>query len=101
MPSKMGAHASFDRLAATCEEGTISGQGVHIGAADRLRNVMHDQIVGEAQVIYSTLTSSSLRKLKRRLFTADLVIVDEAGQAAEFLAWYGIMHVSLLFVSCF
>ena len=94
MEKKIHTHEFYGKLAATCEAGTATRQSRYIRDAAILQNDMRMNIMGESQVIYATLTSASLRKLKKAAFTPDLVIIDEAGQAAEWLAWYGIMHVS-------
>jgi superfamily I DNA and/or RNA helicase len=51
-------------------------------------------IVSQANVIYATFTSSQVRKLRKQKFKPDLVIVDEAGQTPEALAWFGVLQAN-------
>ncbi|VDK42839.1 unnamed protein product [Anisakis simplex] len=58
----------------------------------RLKDFMQKNVISEKQVIFCTVSSSSLHSLKRFGFMADLLIIDEAGQVMECATWLPILQ---------
>jgi superfamily I DNA and/or RNA helicase len=94
----INSHKRYQRLEDVCDKGNKFWEHEKLGPREaRKARDLHDSIctdiVSRANVIYSTFTASSVRKLKQRKFSPDVVIIDEAGQTSECLAWFGILQV--------
>lgn len=105
----MKAHSDFDILVQQYE--TISklrqssrdvDQLQKLGSsAEMLKRRIKGSILQGANIVFATLSSSSIRNLHRFGFKPDLVIVEEAGQPIECATWLALLHVSLYLVFIF
>ncbi|KAI6209857.1 Proable exocyst complex component Sec6 [Aphelenchoides besseyi] len=86
-------HKDYDELVEMSRDATESWEynQRRVTLAQLKRTKIYDDIVAGTRGVYATLSSSAIRKLKQQNFDTDLVIIDEAGQAFEYLAWMGIM----------
>ena len=62
--------------------------------AANINKRIKSSVLKDTQVIFSTLSSVSLRTLKKFGFIPDLVIVEEAGQPIECATWVALFQVS-------
>jgi hypothetical protein len=91
-------HKDFQDLEKACSENNERWESdMDIGKEQMyVPREIHEEIcadiVSQANVIYTTFTSSQVRKLNKRNFKPDVVIVDEAGQAPECLSWFGVLQ---------
>ncbi|KAI6231988.1 Proable exocyst complex component Sec6 [Aphelenchoides besseyi] len=93
LSSIFSTHKDYDELVEMSHDATESWEYNHrrVTMAQNKRMEIYDDIVAGTRGVYATLSSSAIRKLKQQKFDADLVIIDEAAQAPEYLAWIGIM----------
>jgi hypothetical protein len=94
------AHKSFQDLEEICNENNDTWEGGNNLKRDQIKSgsSMYEEIctdlVSNANIIFATFTSAQVRKLKKRKFTPHLVVIDEAGQAPEALAWFGVLQAN-------
>lgn len=96
------AHSNFDLLVQRYESLSKLKQQSHdveqlqkLGAsAENLKKRIKSSILKGSNIIFSTLSSSSVRNLRGFGFKPDLVIVEEAGQSIECITWLALLQVS-------
>ncbi|KAI6177486.1 hypothetical protein M3Y97_00912900 [Aphelenchoides bicaudatus] len=93
-------HKNYQDLEEICNESTdfwADGNDLNkfqiVSKRDMYEDICKD-LVSNANVIFATFTSAQVRKLKKRKFSPDLVVIDEAAQAPEALTWYGVLQAS-------
>lgn len=94
------AHKDYTDLEQTCDKNYETWEKntdltrKETAASKAMYEDICTDIISQANVIYATFTSAQIRKLERRKFQPDVVIIDEAGQAPEALAWFGVLQAS-------
>uniref|UniRef100_A0AC34GR87 DNA helicase n=2 Tax=Panagrolaimus sp. ES5 TaxID=591445 RepID=A0AC34GR87_9BILA len=94
------AHSNFDLLVQRYESLSKLKQQSHdveqlqkLGAsAENLKKRIKSSILKGSNIIFSTLSSSSVRNLRGFGFKPDLVIVEEAGQSIECITWLALLQ---------
>lgn len=60
-----------------------------------LHSKMKRSVVQDAQVLFTTMSSSTVRRLSALNFRPDVVVVEEAGQAMECATWMCLFQVRM------
>lgn len=97
----MESHSDFDLLAQLYEEictlkkTTRSVDELQkIGAkAEELRKKIRNAVVSSSNIIFTTLSSNSVKTLRYFGFIPDFVVIEEAGQALECASWVALLQV--------
>uniref|UniRef100_A0AC34Q5W8 Helicase ATP-binding domain-containing protein n=1 Tax=Panagrolaimus sp. JU765 TaxID=591449 RepID=A0AC34Q5W8_9BILA len=96
----METHSDFDLLAQMYDEITNIKKGVQndgvlkelSAKAIKLKNKIRNAILSSSDIIFTTLSSVSVRTLRHFGFCPDLVIIEEAGQAIECASWVALLQ---------